>query len=160
MGIVEQAAREKKDIAKGPSARLIFAYFDEALNDASKRHGRQPTAAETRDELDRLRLPGLSSEGFDWLMRCRMLDMTASIRTADRRRSAEFQALRVAQRYVNFALHFVPRGERERYRQEWAAEMAAMAPAEANRFAREVMRAAVKSGAFLRLRELFGKLVA
>lgn len=38
--------------------------------------------------------------------------------------------------------------------------MAAMAPAEASRFAREVMRAAVKSGAFLRLRDLFGKLVA
>ncbi|PVC80745.1 hypothetical protein DBP19_35160 [Streptomyces sp. CS090A] len=158
MAIVEQAARDRKNIAEGPSAQLIFAHFDAALNDAAKRYGRQPTSAETYREMRRqLRMPGLSREGFDWLMKCRLLRMSESVRAADLRRTAE---LRVAERYVNFALHFVPRGQRERYRQEWGAEMAAMVPAEADRFAREVLRAAVKSGLFLRLRELFARMVA
>ncbi|MEV3898422.1 hypothetical protein [Streptomyces anulatus] len=139
---------------------MIFAYFDEALHDAAERHGRTPTAVEIHEELDRLRLPGLSSEGFDWLMKCRMLNMAASIRSADLRRFTEYRDLRVAKRYVNFSLRFVPRGQRERYRQEWGAEMAALVPAEADRFAREVLRAAVKSGLALRLRELFGRMAA
>lgn len=158
VAIVEQATRDRKDIAEGPSAQLIFAHFDAALNDAAKRHGRHPTSAETYREMRRmLRMSGLSREGFDWVMRCRLLKMSESVRATDLRRTAE---LRVAERYVNFSLRFVPRGQRERYRQEWGAEMAALAPAEADRFAREVMRAAVKSGLFLRLRDLLGRVAA
>ncbi|MFD9422275.1 MULTISPECIES: hypothetical protein [unclassified Streptomyces] len=160
VGIVEHAARQKKDIAKGPSAQLIFAYFDEALNGAAKRHGRRPTAAEACAELRRnSRMRGLSSAGFEWLVKCRLLDSAEEMRAADQRRSVELRAHRVARRYVNLSLCFLPRGERERYRQEWGAEMATLAPVEADRFAREVLRMAVKSGTSLRLRELFGKLV-
>ncbi|MEU0002221.1 hypothetical protein ABZ069_35480 [Streptomyces microflavus] len=156
--IVEQAARERKDIAEDPNAKLIFASFDGALSDAAKRHGRHPTAAETHLELERSRrMPGLTLEGFDWLIKCRLLNETASIRAADLRRSAKPRA---AERYVNFSLHFMPRGQRERYRQEWEAEMTALVPAEADRFARGVLRTAVKSGLSLRVRELFGRMAA
>ncbi|WP_439082088.1 hypothetical protein [Streptomyces sp. WL006] len=158
VAIAEQAARDRKDIAECPSARLIFAHFDAALNDAAKRHGRQPTYAETYREMGRKpRMPGLSREGFDWVMKCRLLKMSESVRAADPRRTAE---LRVAERFVNLSLHFLPRGQRERYRQEWGAEMAALVPTEADRFAREVLRNAVKFGLFLRLRELFGRMAA
>lgn len=62
--------------------------------------------------------------------------------------------------HIGISLHFLPAGERERYRQEWEAEMTAMPPALARKFAYGVLRCALRSGAALWLRKIFGRLVA
>ncbi len=67
---------------------------------------------------------------------------------------------RSAERRLNLALYFLPQAEREHYRQEWGAEMAAMSPSAAARFALNVLIGAPGAGLVLRLSKIFGRQAA
>ncbi|MCX4657301.1 hypothetical protein AB0N79_38675 [Streptomyces microflavus] len=151
---IERAARRREDVANLPSAQLIFGCFDEAVRSASMRRHGDHTWAEVHIEISRDGLlPGLSLDGFDWLKKCRQAAHLGNSLEADTVRLP-----RTAQRRVHLALRFLPEGERERYREEWEAEIAAMAPAVAAQFAYGVLRRAPRSGLILWLRKLLGRL--
>ncbi len=52
-----------------------------------------------------------------------------------------------AERRLRLALLFLPPGDRERYRQEWMAEMAGLAADKAARFAASLLASAPRTGA-------------
>ncbi|QSS95430.1 hypothetical protein [Streptomyces sp. M54] len=151
---LEQAAVRRKDVADIEAGPVLFKLFDFASHAARRRHGRQPERAEVFAEIQLYpALNGLGADGFDWLMKCRL---RALAREADESRIAKNS--RTAQRRMNLALRFLPKGERERYREEWEAEIQDLPPAAAARFACVVLVMAPKSGLILWVRKLFGRL--
>lgn len=156
---IEQAAQNRVEISELLDARLYFARLDRAMVVAEKRHGRLPTSTQIHEELQRDDLlRGLGASGFDWLVKCRLIDASRQLRVADKLRLS--RESRTARRRVSLALRFLPAKERERYRREWEGEMAALSPGAAARFAVGVLREAPRSGAVLRLRKMFGRLAA
>ncbi|WP_327436617.1 MULTISPECIES: hypothetical protein [unclassified Streptomyces] len=73
------------------------------------------------------------------------------------RSAAPDPALRVAERNLALAVIFLPAGQRDRYREEWAAEIYALDRQEAAAFAFRVLLRAPRAGLALLLSRVFGR---
>ncbi|WP_228994685.1 hypothetical protein [Streptomyces sp. DH8] len=158
---IEEAIAAGRDLATLPDAKVYFDRVAFLTRIAEKSLGRTPLQ---RDVYVLVRtdplLRGLSFASFGRLMDCASGGAHRSLTDAERQWLAERRPNGSARRHVNLSLRFLPAVERERYRHEWEAEMAAMSPAEADAFARGVLRSALKSGLVLRLRRILGRLAA
>ncbi|MEV7442523.1 hypothetical protein AB0O22_15385 [Streptomyces sp. NPDC091204] len=67
------------------------------------------------------------------------------------------KAAREAERRIALALLFMPTGQRERYQQEWNAEMDSLSAREASAFALQLLWSAPRTGAMLWLKHTFGR---
>lgn len=157
---IEEAIAEGRDIATLPDAKLYFERVAYLVRTAERRFGRTPLRREVHLLVQEdLLLRGLSLWGLSELM-----DATGKVHRSltdeERRWVTEHLPSGAVRRHVNLSLRFLPVAERGRYRSEWEAEIAAMSPAEADVFARGVLRFALRSGLVLRLSRIFGRQAA
>ncbi|WP_405533836.1 hypothetical protein OG592_44545 (plasmid) [Streptomyces avidinii] len=88
--------------------------------------------------------------------RARAMQMEAEAAREEAARQESLKA-REDERRIALALIFVPPGQRERYRQEWNAEMASLSAREASAFALQLLWSAPRTGAMLWLKRTFGR---
>ncbi|PVC80744.1 hypothetical protein DBP19_35155 [Streptomyces sp. CS090A] len=133
---------------------FVVGYLRLRVSQLAQSLGRMPTLAELVRELAKENVLG----GIHPATLVMLIQADPTIRLADAQQSRPARPRRAAERRLNLALRFLPDGERERYRREWKAEMAAMPPAAAAQFAYGVLRQAPWSGVILWLCKKLGRL--
>ncbi|MGW0792940.1 hypothetical protein ACWD04_33235 [Streptomyces sp. NPDC002911] len=166
----DAAARELEAMVMAQQ-RPVVDPFPDNLEDLVVRYasdfaalmGRMPTAAEVLEEMTTTaRFPkSLSMKTIIAIMdeSTRMLAIVDAVNREVLSLKVDPQQ-RAAGRRVDLALRLLPAKEREHYRTEWSAEMAAMSSTVAAQFAANVLRHAPLTGISLRFAKLFGRQAA
>ncbi|MEU5452585.1 hypothetical protein [Streptomyces californicus] len=155
---IEAAVRAGRDISELEGAQLYFDHLEACIQAAVSRQGGDPSVEQLLEELDRSAvLRGLSKAGLEALLVSKTRHLVKGRRALATERAKRD---RISRRRVDFALWFLPAGERGHYSQEWHAEMAVMPSREAARFSLNLLVRAPRSGLTLHLQKIFGRLVA
>ncbi|MYV72980.1 hypothetical protein GT352_03290 [Streptomyces sp. SID1046] len=141
---VFQTLTLRKNRAKDAQAEALMHYRLMAKS-FERDHGRKMTSAEYRDMV---LLAATRSTKYP--------DAKAWLRGPRRGRRKP----QVTHRRLNLAVLFLPPGQRERYRLEWAAEMATLEPHEAAAFALYILKHAPMAGMALVFKRVFGRKAA
>ncbi|MFE9933580.1 hypothetical protein [Streptomyces sp. NPDC005533] len=102
-----------------------------------------------------MREADLSEARASWHERASAMSKASLAEAADR--EEDRTAAREAERRIALALLFMPAGQRERYQQEWNAEMDILSAREASTFALQLLWSAPRTGAMLWLKYTFGR---